>query len=54
MAVNFIYGESVSYPTEVLSFNGMLITIFALSTILIFYSIYDILKKNHELSLQQA
>ena len=30
MAVNFIYGESVSSPTEVLSFNGMLITIFAL------------------------
>ncbi len=27
---------------------------FALSTILIFYSIYDILKKNHEFSLQQA
>lgn len=54
MAANFIYGESVSYPTEVLSFNGMLISIFLLSTILIFYSMYDILKKNHELSLQQA
>lgn len=54
MAANFIYGESVSYPTEVLSFNGMLIAIFVLSTILIFYSMYDILKKNHELSLQQA
>ncbi len=54
MAANFIYGESVSYPTEVLSLNGMLISIFLLSTILIFYSMYDILKKNHELSLQQA
>jgi len=54
MAANFIYGESVSYPTEVLSFNGMLITIFVLSTTLIFYSMYDILEKNHKLSLQQA
>lgn len=54
MAANFIYGESLSYPTEILSFNGLLITIFVLSTILIFYSMYDILKKNHELSLQQA
>lgn len=54
LAFNFIYGESVSYPAEVLSFNGLLVTIFVLSTILIFYSMYDILKKNHELSLQQA
>lgn len=54
MTANFIYGEAVSYPTEVLSLNGTIITVFTLSTILIFYSMYDILKKNHELSLQQA
>lgn len=54
MTANFIYGEAVDYPTEVLSLNGTLITAFTLSTILIFYNMYDILKKNHELSLQQA
>lgn len=54
MAANFIYGESVSYPPEVLSFNGLLVAVFVLSTILIFYSMYDILEKNHKLSLQQA
>ncbi len=54
MTANFIYGEVVAYPTEVLSLNGMLITAFTLSAILIFYNMYDILKKNHELSLQQA
>lgn len=54
LAVNFIYGESVSYPAEVLSWNGTIIAAFVLSTMLIFYNMYDILKKNHELSLQQA
>lgn len=54
MTANFIYGEAVAYPTEVLSLNGMLITAFTLSAILIFYNMYDILKKNHELSLQQV
>lgn len=54
IAANFIYGESVSYPTEVLSWNGIIITVFVLSTILIFYNMYDILKKNQELSLQQT
>ena len=54
MTANFIYGEAVAYPAEVLSLNGMLITVFALSTILLFYNMYDILKKNHELSFQQT
>lgn len=54
MTVNFIYGESVGYPTEVLSLNGLIITVFTLSTLLIFYHMYGILEKNHELSLQQA
>lgn len=54
MTVNFIYGESVGYPTEVLSLNGLIITVFTLSTLLIFYHMYGILEKNHELSLQQT
>lgn len=54
MTVNFIYGESVGYPTEVLSLNGLIITVFTLSTLLIFYNMYGILEKNHELSLQQT
>lgn len=54
LTANFIYGESVSYPTEVLSFNGMIITILVLSTVLVFYNMYGILEKNHELNLRQA
>ncbi|MBP3543407.1 MAG: GHKL domain-containing protein, partial [Lachnospiraceae bacterium] len=54
LTFNFIYGESVGYPTEVLSMNGFIITILTLSAVLIFYGMYDILMKNHELSLQQA
>lgn len=54
LAANFIYGESVSYPAEILSWNGTIIAIFVLSTMLIFYNMYDILKKNHELSLWQT
>lgn len=54
MTANFIYGEAVSYPTGVLSLNGTLIAVFTLSTILIFYNMYDILKRNHELNLQQT
>ena len=54
LAMNFIYGESVGYPTEVLSMNGFIITILTLSAVLIFYGMYDILMKNHELTLQQA
>ena len=54
LAANFIYGDSVSYPAEVLSWNGTIISVFVLSTALIFYNMYDILEKNHELSLQQA
>ena len=54
LTFNFIYGESVGYPTEVLSMNGFIITILTLSAVLIFYGMYDILMKNHELALQQA
>ena len=54
MTTNFIYGEALSYPTEVLSLNGLIISVFTLITVLIFCNMYDILKKNHELTLQQA
>lgn len=54
MTVNFIYGDSVGYPTEVLSLNGLIITVFTLSTLLIFCNMYGILERNHELSLQQT
>lgn len=54
LAVNFVYGESVSYPAEVLSWNGVIITILVLFTVLIFYNMYDILENNYELNLQQA
>lgn len=54
LAFNFIYGESVGYPTEVLLMNGFIITILTISAVLIFYGIYDILMKNHKLTLQQA
>lgn len=54
IALNFVYGESVSYPTEVLSMTGLIASVFTLSAVLIFYSMYGILKQNHELTLQQA
>ena len=54
MTANFIYGEALSYPTEVLSLNGLIISVFTLITVLIFCNMYDILKKNHELTLRQA
>lgn len=54
LGFNFIYGESVGYPTDVLSMNGFMIAILTLSAVLIFYGMYDILVKNHELTLQQA
>ena len=54
LTANYIYGESASYPADVLSWNGAIISVFVLSTALIFYGMYDILEKNHELSLQQA
>lgn len=54
LTFNFMYGESVGYPTDVLSMNGSMIAILTLSAVLIFYGMYDILVKNHELTLQQA
>lgn len=54
LTFNFIYGESVGYPARVLSMNGSMIAILTLSAILVFYAMYDILMKNHELMLRQT
>ncbi len=53
LAVNFIYGELVGYPTEVLSYNGMLISVFTLITLMIFYFLYLLLQKIHTLELER-
>lgn len=53
LTINFIYGEAAQYPTEILTWNGIIITAITLSATVLFYSIYDILKRNYELSLQQ-
>lgn len=53
LAINFIYGESVQYPTEVLAWNGIVITALTLSAVILFYSTYSLLQRDHELSLQQ-
>lgn len=51
--INFIYGETVGYPAEVLSLNGLIITIFTLFTIVLFYCLYLLLQDNYELKLRQ-
>lgn len=54
IAINFIYGETVEYPIEVLSYNGLLISAFTLFTLILFYLLYKILQENYELKLQQT
>uniref|UniRef100_UPI004055A1F5 sensor histidine kinase n=1 Tax=Acetatifactor sp. TaxID=1872090 RepID=UPI004055A1F5 len=51
--VNFVYGEAVGYPAEVLSLNGLIITIFTLFTMVLFYCLYLLLQENYELKLHQ-
>lgn len=53
MALNFIYGEAIGFPTHVLTFNGILISIFSLFTIILFYNLYTLLQENYELSMKQ-
>lgn len=48
---NIIYGSSLGYPSEVLTFNGILICFYVLSTITLFYSSYRTLRRNYELTL---
>lgn len=52
-AVNFVYGDMVGYPTEVLTFNGIIATVFTLFTLMLFYLLYQLLQENYELKLQQ-
>lgn len=54
ITINFIYGETVKYPTEVLSYNGLLIFAFTIFTLILFYLLYKILQENYELRLQQT
>jgi len=54
MGFNFFYGEQFGYPGAILTVNGTFISILTLSSALAFYSMYSILKRNHELTLQQA
>lgn len=53
IAINFIYGEMVNYPPEVLTFNGLIIALFSLITLVMFYCIWQILEENYTLKLQQ-
>lgn len=54
LTINFVYGEATGYPTEVLSWNGIMISALIVVFMLIFYAMYDIMKSNYELQLQQA
>lgn len=53
IALNFIYGEIVGYPAEILAFNGLIISIFTIFTLILFYFLYQLLQENYELKLQQ-
>ncbi len=53
IATNFVYGDIVGYPTEVLAYNGIIISIFTLFTIIIFYFLCQILQENYKLKLQK-
>lgn len=53
MALNFIYGDAIGFPTHMLTFNGILISIFSLFTIILFYNLYTLLQENYELNMKQ-
>ncbi len=53
ITVNFIYGEYTGYPIEVLSFNGIVVSIFTIFTLFLFYCLYQLLQENYELKLHQ-
>lgn len=53
MALNFIYGDAVGFPSHVLTFNGVLISIFSIFTIILFYNLYTLLQENYELNMKQ-
>lgn len=53
LIVNFIYGEITAYPSHVLTMNGILISLLSLSSVLLFYSLYEFLQRNQQIALQQ-
>lgn len=53
LTVNMIYGEAQHYPSNILTMNGMLISLLSLSSILLFYSLYEFLLEHQQLTLQQ-
>lgn len=53
LTVNFTYGEVVGYPNDVLTFNGLVITLLTLFTLILFALQYHILHDNYKLKLQQ-
>lgn len=50
---NIIYGEMVQYPIQVLTVNGILVSVLVLSSVVLFYILYQILLQNQQLVLQQ-
>ncbi|MBR1931138.1 MAG: sensor histidine kinase [Lachnospiraceae bacterium] len=54
MAINFVYGEAVDYPPQVLTYNGLIISMFSLFTLVLFHFLYQLLQENYELKLQQS
>ena len=53
ITANFVYGERYQYPTNVLAFNGAMIAAFTLCTMILFFSLYQIFQKNHELTMRE-
>lgn len=53
ITVNIIYSEKAGYPMEILTYNGILISFFVLSTVILFYCLYRILRKDYDLVLKQ-
>lgn len=49
---NIIYGEIVHYPIQVLTVNGILVSVLVLSSAVLFYILYQILLQNQQLVLQ--
>lgn len=50
---NIIYGEMVHYPIQVLTVNGILVSVLVLSSAVLFYILHQILLQNQQLALQQ-
>lgn len=53
LTINMVYGEFAQYPPHVLTMNGILISLLSLSSVLLFYSLYELLLRNQQLALQK-